>query len=130
MAVCALKHIQTKVAFSKSFPISAGPSAKRSRRGNRGDCRRSPLPPKPRNRKQRTVVDTNVRVAVISGFRVQYIAGRIPSAYLLHRWADGEHFVWLYSEDILAERMEALKVCRRSEEHTSELQSPMYLVCR
>ena len=70
------------------------------------------MPPKPRNRKQRTVVDTNVRVAVISGFRVQYIAGRIPSAYLLHRWADGEHFVWLYSEDILAERMEALKVCR------------------
>src|SRR5437879_10803489 len=26
--------------------------------------------------------------------------------------------------------LDATRVCRRSEEHTSELQSPMYLVCR
>ena len=59
--------------------------------------------PKSKKRKQRAVVDTNVVVAGISGFRDQYIRGRVPSADLLHRWADEEHFVWLYSEDILAE---------------------------
>jgi predicted nucleic acid-binding protein len=55
------------------------------------------------------VVDTNVVVAGISGFRDQYVTGRISSADLLHRWADEEHFVWLYSEDILAEYKEVLK---------------------
>ena len=68
------------------------------------------MQPKSRKRKQRAVVDTNVVVAGISGFRDQYnIAGWIPSADLLHRWADEEHFVWLYSEDILAEYKEVLK---------------------
>jgi predicted nucleic acid-binding protein len=67
------------------------------------------LPPKPKKLKQRAVVDTNVVVAGISGFRDQYVAGRIPSADLLHRWADEEYFVWLYSEDILAEYKEVLK---------------------
>jgi len=67
------------------------------------------LQPKSRKRKQRAVVDTNVVVAGISGFRDQYVAGLIPSADLLHRWADEEHFVWLYSEDILAEYKEVLK---------------------
>ena len=65
--------------------------------------------PKPKKSKQRAVVDTNVVVAGISGFRDQYIPGRIPSADLLHRWADKEHFVWLYSEDVLAEYKEVLK---------------------
>lgn len=65
--------------------------------------------PKSRKRKQRAVVDTNVVVAGISGFRDQYIAGRIPSADLLHRWAGEDHFVWLYSEAILAEYKEVLK---------------------
>ena len=55
------------------------------------------------------MVDTNVVVAGISGFREQYIPGRIPSADLLHRWAEKEHFVWLYSEDVLAEYKEVLK---------------------
>jgi predicted nucleic acid-binding protein len=54
-------------------------------------------------------VDTNVVVAGISGFRDQYIAGRIPSADLLHRWAGEEHFVWLYSEDILTEYKQVLR---------------------
>ena len=67
------------------------------------------MQPKSRKRKQRAVVDTNVVVAGISGFRYQYAQGRIPSADLLHRWADEEHFVWLYSEDILAEYKEVLK---------------------
>ena len=47
-------------------------------------------------------------VAGISGFRDQYIPGHIPSADLLHRWAEEEHLVWLYSEDILAEYKEVL----------------------
>jgi predicted nucleic acid-binding protein len=55
------------------------------------------------------VVDTNVVAAGISGFRDQYIPGRIPSADLLRRWAKEEHFVWLYSEEILAEYKEVLK---------------------
>ena len=67
------------------------------------------MQPKSKKRKQRAVVDTNAVVAGISGFRDQYVAGRIPSADLLHRWADEEHFVWLYSEDILAEYKEVLK---------------------
>ena len=65
--------------------------------------------PKPRKKKQRAVVDTSVVVAGISGFRDQYIPGRIPSADLLHRWAEEEQFVWLYSEDILAEYKEVMK---------------------
>ena len=65
--------------------------------------------PKPRKKKQRAVVDTSVVVAGISGFRDQYIPGRIPSADLLHRWAEEKQFVWLYSEDILAEYKEVLK---------------------
>ena len=28
---------------------------------------------------------------------------------MIHRWADEEHFVWLYTEDILAEYKEVLK---------------------
>jgi predicted nucleic acid-binding protein len=55
------------------------------------------------------VVDTNVVVAGISGFREQYVPGRVPSADLLHRWAEEEHFVWLYSEDVLAECKDVLK---------------------
>jgi len=67
------------------------------------------LRPKSRKKKQRAVVDTNVVVAGISGFRDQYIPGRIPSADLLHRWAREEHFVWLYSKETLAEYKEVLK---------------------
>ena len=48
-------------------------------------------------------------VAGISGFRDQYVCGRIASADLLHRWADEEHFSWLYSEDILAEYKAVLR---------------------
>ena len=67
------------------------------------------MQPRSKKRKQRAVVDTNVVVAGISGFREQYVPGRIPSADLLHRWAVEEHFVWLYSEDVLAEYKEVLK---------------------
>ena len=67
------------------------------------------MQPKSKKRKQRALVDTNVVVAGISGFREQYVPGRAPSADLLHRWAGEEHFVWLYSEDVLAEYKEVLK---------------------
>jgi predicted nucleic acid-binding protein len=67
------------------------------------------LQPKSRKRKQRAVIDTNVVVAGISGFRDQYISGRVPSADLMYRWADEEHFTWLYSEDILMEYKEVLR---------------------
>jgi hypothetical protein len=67
------------------------------------------LLPKSSKRKQRAIVDTNVMVAGISGFRDQYVAGRVPSADLLHRRADEEHCVWLHSEDPLAEGTEVMK---------------------
>ncbi len=67
------------------------------------------MPPKSRKRKQRAVVDTNVVVAGISGFRDQYVAGRVASADLMYRWADEEHFSWLYTEDILTEYKEVLR---------------------
>jgi predicted nucleic acid-binding protein len=57
-------------------------------------------------------VDTNVVLAGISGFREQYSAGRVPCADLLHRWADREHFLWLYSEGILTEYKEVLNRLR------------------
>lgn len=65
--------------------------------------------PKSRKGKHRAVVDTNVVVAGISGFRDQYVRGRVPSADLMYRWADEESFVWLYSEDILVEYKEVLR---------------------
>ncbi len=67
------------------------------------------MQPKSRNRKQRAVVDTNVVVAGISGFRDQYVAGRVASADLMYRWADEEHFTWLYTEEILTEYKEVLR---------------------
>ena len=53
------------------------------------------MQPRSKKRKQRAVVDTNVVVAGISGFREQYSRGRIASADLLHRWAVEENFLWL-----------------------------------
>jgi predicted nucleic acid-binding protein len=70
---------------------------------------RSPLPQKPRKRKPRAVVDTSVLVAGISGFRVPFVSGRNPSADVLHRWAEGDNFIWLITEDILDEYKEVLK---------------------
>ena len=67
------------------------------------------MQPKSRKRKQRAVVDTNVVVAGISGFRDQYVPDRVPSADLMYRWADKEHFTWLYTEDILMEYKEVLR---------------------
>jgi uncharacterized protein len=67
------------------------------------------LPPKPRKRKRRVVIDTSVLVAGISGFREPFVPGRNPSADLLREWAERGNFVWLVTEDILDEYKEVLK---------------------
>ena len=70
------------------------------------------MPQKARKRKPRVVVDANVLVEGISGFREPYIPGRNPSADLLHQWAEKNNFVWLLTEDILDEYKEVLKRLR------------------
>jgi uncharacterized protein len=68
------------------------------------------LPPKPKKRSsKRRVVDTNVLVAGISGFKGTYVPGKYPSADVLFRWADRDDFTWLVTEDILDEYKEILK---------------------
>ena len=62
-----------------------------------------------KKRKPRSVIDTNVLVAGISGFRDKFIAGKNPSADILHRWAEKNNFVWLLTEDILDEYKQVLK---------------------
>jgi predicted nucleic acid-binding protein len=74
--------------------------------------RRSPLPPRAKRRKPRVVVDTSVLVAGISGFREPFVQERNPSANVLHRWGERNHFVWLITEDILDEYKEVLKRLR------------------
>jgi len=70
------------------------------------------LPRKVRKRKPRAVIDTSVLVAGISGFREPFVSGRNPSADVLHRWAEKNHFVWLITEDISEEYKEVLKRLR------------------
>lgn len=70
------------------------------------------MPQKPSRRKPRVVVDTNVLIAGISGFREPFIAGRNASADLLHGWAETKNFIWLLTEDILDEYKEVLKRLR------------------
>jgi len=67
------------------------------------------LPPKARKHKPRVVVDTNVLVAGVSGFREPFAPGRNPSSDMLHEWAGRNNFVWLITEDILDEYKEVLK---------------------
>ncbi len=70
------------------------------------------MPQKGKSRKPRVVVDTSVLVAGISGFREPFVPGRNPSADVLHRWGEKNHFVWLITEDILDEYKEVLKRLR------------------
>lgn len=51
-------------------------------------------------------------MAGISGFREPFLAGKNPSADVLHRWAERNNFVWLVTEDILEEYKEVLKRLR------------------
>ena len=70
---------------------------------------RSPLPQNVRKRKLRTVIDTSVLVAGISGFREPFVPGRNPKADVLHEWVEQNGFIWLVTEDILDEYKEVLK---------------------
>lgn len=70
------------------------------------------MPPKGKRRRTRVVIDTNVLLAGIAGFREPFAPGRNPSADLLHRWAEKNHFIWLVTEDILDEYKEVLKRLR------------------
>ncbi len=47
--------------------------------------------------------------AGVSGFKEEYVRGRVPSADLLREWADKGNFVWLITEEILDEYKEVLK---------------------
>jgi predicted nucleic acid-binding protein len=67
------------------------------------------LPRKARNRRPRSVVDTSVLLAGISGFREHLASGRNPNADVLRRWAERGDFVWLVTEDILDEYKEVLR---------------------
>jgi hypothetical protein len=64
---------------------------------------------KAKKRKSRGVVDTNVLVAGISGFRKPYVLGKNTSADVLYKWAEKGNLVWLVTEDILDEYKEVLK---------------------
>ena len=70
------------------------------------------MPRKAKKQKSRGVVDTNVLVAGISGFRKPYIRGKNTSADVLYKWAEKGNFVWLVTEDILDEYKEVLKRLR------------------
>ena len=70
------------------------------------------MPQKAKRRKPRAVVDTNVLVAGISGFREPFVAGRNASADVLRSWAQKSRFVWLITEEILDEYKEVLKRLR------------------
>jgi predicted nucleic acid-binding protein len=64
---------------------------------------------KGKKQRSRGVLDTNILVAGISGFRKPYVRGKNPSADLLYKWAQKGNFVWLVTEDILDEYKELLK---------------------
>jgi hypothetical protein len=66
-----------------------------------------------KRRRLRAVVDTSVLVAGISAFKSRK-AVTIPSAALLRDWIDSGVFVWLVTEDILAE-YKAIRVSRSAE---------------
>lgn len=51
-------------------------------------------------------------MAGISGFKTAYVAGKNPSADVLHEWAAENNFIWLVSDDILNEYKEVLKRLR------------------
>jgi len=70
------------------------------------------LPRKVKKQEFRGVVDTNVVVAGISGFRKPYVRGKNASADVLYKWAEKGNFVWLVTEDILDEYKEVLKRLR------------------
>jgi len=49
------------------------------------------------------VIDTSVLVAGIAGFKSSGITPRNPSAHLLQNWIEEDTFVWLVTDEIIAE---------------------------
>jgi len=45
----------------------------------------------------------------VSGFKEQYVRGRVVRADVLKEWAEEGTFFWLITEEILAEYKEVLK---------------------
>lgn len=70
------------------------------------------MPQRARKRAARVVIDTNVLIAGISGFRELYAPGRNASADILHQWTEKSGFVWLVTEEILDEYKEVLRRLR------------------
>jgi predicted nucleic acid-binding protein len=68
------------------------------------------LSPKRWKQPPKGVVDTSVLVAGVSGFRSEPADN--PSAVLLAAWTEAPTFVWLLTEDILAEYVEVLERLR------------------
>jgi predicted nucleic acid-binding protein len=56
-----------------------------------------------RKKAPRGIVDTSVLIAGIAGFKSQIESLQNPSATLLQEWVESCNFVWLVSEEILAE---------------------------
>lgn len=65
------------------------------------------MSPKPWKQPPRGVVDTSVVVAGVSGFR--HSPPTTPSADLLRAWTESPTFIWLVTNDILAEYLEVLE---------------------
>ena len=59
--------------------------------------------PVQRRKRPRGVVDTSVLVAGIAGLKSSQIPPSNPSATLLKDWIEGDTFVWLVTNDIMAE---------------------------
>jgi len=54
------------------------------------------------------VIDTSVLVAGIAGFKSSSITPRNPSAQLLQNWIEEDTFVWLVTDEIIAEYKQVL----------------------
>src|ERR1017187_10797624 len=57
-------------------------------------------------------------------------AGEIAAKFQISAPSMSHHFTVLKGADLIFARRAGQQIFYRSEEHTSELQSPMYLVCR
>jgi len=59
--------------------------------------------PAQKRKRPRGVVDTSVLVAGIAGLKSSEIAPKNPSAKLLRDWIEGDTFVWLVTDETIAE---------------------------
>ncbi len=64
--------------------------------------------PVSKRKRPRGVIDTSVLVAGIAGFKSSSITPRNPSAQLLQNWIEEDTFVWLVTDEIIAEYKQVL----------------------